>query len=97
MTNKEAADILRKIIKTHRPSRSNGKSTSELKVISALDPNPIDEYIDQKGCRCLICGKIVTDKRIFRSFTDHKTGVCFECVRDGKLGGDEQTNGKEED
>lgn len=91
MSNEEAADILRHMLVGFNPPRGNGKakSTQQLimalnKAIYALETGP-DEKVNlvphpKAGeCRCISCGRLVKDGKIFPRKYNPKIGICFDC------------------
>lgn len=90
MSDKKAADILRNIVANYQPRRANGKSESELLMIIALNKairalertyDKTEPVIKPKDgeCRCVCCGRVVKDDKIFPQKADPKKGLCFDC------------------
>lgn len=95
MSDKEAADILRSMISGFAltTGRGNGKSMSALRVLFAmhkaiqrLDPDtgqhnkPKPNSKPKVGeCRCLCCGLVVKDGKIFPRKDDPTKGLCYDC------------------
>lgn len=95
MSDKEAADILRSMISGFvlTMGRGNGKSMSALgvlfamhKAIQALDPDtgqhskPKSNTNSEVGeCRCLCCGRVIKDGKIFPQRDDPTKGLCYDC------------------
>lgn len=93
MSNEEAAGVLRHMLVGFNPPRGNGKAKSTLqlimalnKAIYALETGPdvkVNVVPIQKagecGCRCISCGRLVKDGKIFPRKYNPKIGICFDC------------------
>lgn len=91
MSNEEAADILRHMLVDFNPPRNNGKPESTLqlimalnKAIRALETDPDEKVsvapVSKDGeYRCILCGRVVKDGKIFPHKVNSKKGLCFNC------------------
>ena len=91
MSNEEAADVLRHMLVGFNPPRGNGKTRSTLKLIMALNKaiRALEAGPDEKisvvphlkagECRCISCGRLIKDGKIFPRKYNPKIGICFDC------------------
>lgn len=59
--------------------KSSGLSTDNvLRYVKKIrSKSPLTS--NKEGCKCILCGKIVNDGRIFPKKDDPKKGICFDC------------------